>query len=418
MRFHTAVLHAGSSGLEKYGATLPPVYQSSAFEQKSAEELARVFDNKAPGYCYTRVGNPTVTAFENRITKLEGGMASVACASGMAAITNAFLNILQSGDEIVTSASLYGGTIDLFRDLEAFKIRTNFVENNNWEAFERAINEHTKLIFAETIGNPGLDVTDIERLAELAHAHGLPLIVDNTTATSYLVRPLVLGADIVVNSSSKYINGNSSAISGILTDGGHFKWTKERYPVLGEYIRYGPVAYISRMRATVFRNFGACLSPQNAFFNLMGVETLGLRMERQCKNALGLASWIQDSYPELSVNFPGLESSPWHEIAERQLKNGYGAIFTLRVGSRERAFALINNLKLALKVSNIGDTKTLVIHPASTISLHSTEKQREEAGVYDDLIRVSVGIEDLEDLIGDFSQAIEIMEKQESLSEH
>lgn len=417
MRFHTAVLHAGSSGLEKYGATLPPVYQSSAFEQKSAEELARVFDNKAPGYCYTRVGNPTVTAFENRITKLEGGMASVACASGMAAITNAFLNILQSRDEIVTSASLYGGTIDLFRDLEAFKIRTSFVENNNWEAFEQAINEHTKLIFAETIGNPGLDVTDIERLAELAHAHGLPLIIDNTTATSYLIRPLKLGADIVVNSSSKYINGNSSAISGILTDGGHFKWSSEKYPVLGEYIKYGPMAYISRMRATVFRNLGACLSPQNAFLNLMGLETLGLRMERQCKNALELASWIQDSYPKLSVNFPGLESSPWHEIAERQLKNGYGAIFTLRVGSRERAFALINNLKLALKVSNIGDTKTLVIHPASTISLHSTHKQREEAGVYDDLIRVSVGIEDTEDLTEDFRQAIEIMEKQESSPE-
>lgn len=188
MRFHTAVLHAGNSDMEKYGATLPPVYQSSAFAQENAEGLARIFDNKAPGYCYTRVANPTVTSFENRITKLEGGMASVACASGMAAITNAFLNILQSGDEIVTSASLYGGTIDLFRDLEAFGIRTSFVENNNWEAFERVTGEHTKLIFAETIGNPGLDVTDIEKLAELAHSHGLPLIVDNTTATSYLIR--------------------------------------------------------------------------------------------------------------------------------------------------------------------------------------------------------------------------------------
>lgn len=412
MRFHTAVLHAGNSDMEKYGATLPPVYQSSAFAQENAEGLARIFDNKAPGYCYTRVANPTVTSFENRITKLEGGMASVACASGMAAITNAFLNILQSGDEIVTSASLYGGTIDLFRDLEAFGIRTSFVENNNWEAFERVTGEHTKLIFAETIGNPGLDVTDIEKLAELAHSHGLPLIVDNTTATSYLIRPLELGADIVVNSSSKYINGNGSAISGILTDSGRFKWTKEKYPVLGEYVKYGPIAYISRMRATIFRNFGACLSPQNAFLNMMGLETLGLRMERQCKNALGLASWIQDNYPELLVNYPGLESSPWHEVAEKQMKNGYGAIFTLRAGSRENSFKIINNLKLALKVSNIGDTKTLVIHPASTISFHSTQKQKEEAGVYDDLIRVSVGIEDLEDLIEDFRQAIEIIEKQ------
>lgn len=412
MRFHTEVLHAGKKELEKYGATLPPVYQSSAFEQNSAEDLAGIFENKAPGYCYTRVSNPTVTAFEMRITKLEGGMASVACASGMAAITNAFMNIIQSGDEIVTSASLYGGTIDLFRDLEAFGIRTYFVENNNWEAFEKVINEHTKLIFAETIGNPGLDVTDIKGLAGLAHAHGLPLIIDNTTATSYLIRPLELGADIVVNSSSKYINGNSSAISGILTDSGHFKWTREKYPILGEYLKYGPMAYISRMRATVFRNFGACLSPQNAFLNLMGLETLGLRMERQCENALGLASWIQEHYPELSVNFPGLESSPWHEIAKNQLKNGYGAIFTMRAGTKERSFTLIDHLKIALKVSNIGDTKTLVIHPASTISLHSTQKQKEEAGVYEDLIRVSVGIEDLEDLIGDFEQAIASMEKQ------
>ena len=254
-------------------------------------------------------------------------------------------------------------------------------------------------------------MTDIEHLAELAHEHGLPLIIDNTTATSYLIRPLKLGADIVVNSSSKYINGNSSAISGILTDSGHFKWTKEKYPVLGDYIKYGPMAYISRMRATVYRNFGACLSPQNAFLNLIGVETLGLRMERQCKNAFALASWMQLSYPELSVNYPGLESSSWHKTAKKQLENGYGAIFTIRTGSRENAFTLIDNLKLAFKVSNIGDTKTLVIHPSSTISLHSTQKQKKEAGVYDDLIRVSVGIEDIDDLMEDFRQAIEIMKK-------
>lgn len=411
MKFNTAVLHAGKNEIEKYGATLPPIYQSSAFEQKSAEELAKIFENKILGYCYTRVANPTVTAFENKITKLEGGIASVACASGMAAISNAFLNILQSGNEIVTSASLYGGTIDLFRDLEAFGIHTVFVENNNWEAFRNAINENTRLIFAETIGNPGLDVTDIKELAELAHSYGLPLIIDNTTATPYLVRPLELGADIVVHSSSKYMNGNSSAISGVLTDGGRFKWTREKYPVLGEYLKYGSIAYVARMRASIFRNMGACLSPQNAFLNLIGMETLGLRMERQCENARKLASWIQETYPEIDVNFPGLESSPWHEIAKRELRNGYGAILTIRTGSQENAFQLLNYLKLALQVSNIGDTKTLAIHPASTISLHSTQRQKEEAGVYDDLVRVSVGIEDIDDLIEDFRQAIDIMRK-------
>lgn len=407
MKYNTAVLHEGKGAMEKHGATLPPIYQSSAFEQETAGQLEKIFENKMPGYCYTRVANPTVTAFENRITKLENGMASVGCASGMAAITNAFLTILQTGDEIVTSASLYGGTIDLFRDLEAFGIHTVFVENNNWEEFETAINDRTRLIFAETIGNPGLDVTDIKSLAELAHKHGLPLIVDNTTATSFLIRPLDLGADIVVNSSSKYINGNSSAISGILTDRGRFKWNKEKYPVLAEYIKFGPMAYISRMRATVFRNMGACLSPQNAFLNLLGIETLGLRMERQCENAYKLAKWIQSSYPEMTVNYPGLGSSPWHEIAEKELHGGYGAILTIRTGSKENAFALIDHLKIAYRVSNIGDTKTLVIHPASTISLHSTEKQKEDAGVYEDLIRVSVGIEDIEDLIQDFNQAIE-----------
>ncbi|MCB6994625.1 aminotransferase class I/II-fold pyridoxal phosphate-dependent enzyme [bacterium 210820-DFI.6.37] len=407
MRFNTAVVHEGREKNETYGATLPPIYQSSAFEQETAEKLEKIFDNKLPGYCYTRVANPTVAAFERKITKLEGGIASVACASGMAALANAFLNILRTGDEIVTSASLYGGTIDLFRDLEAFGIRTVYVENNNWDAFETAINDRTRLIFAETIGNPRLDVTDIKTLANIAHRRELPLIIDNTTATSYLVRPLELGADIVVNSSSKYINGNSSGISGVLTDSGHFKWKKEKYPVLADYIKFGSMAYIARMRASIFRDIGACLSPQNAFLNLLGIETLGLRMERQCQNAYELARWIQTSYPEIHVNYPGLKSSPWHEIAKQELHGGYGAILTVRVGSGKNAFSLINHLKMARRVSNIGDTKTLVIHPASTISLYSTEKQKAAAGVYEDLVRISVGIEDIEDIIQDFKQAIE-----------
>ncbi len=412
MRFQTAVLHEGRDITEKNGATLPPVYQVSAFEQETSLQLEKIFENKAPGYCYTRVANPTITTFETRITKLEKGIASVACASGMAALTNSFLNILQTGDEIVTSASLYGGTIDLFRDLEAFGIHTRFVKNNQWEEFEAAINENTKLIFAETIGNPGLDVTDIKALAELAHSHEVPLIIDNTTATSYLVRPLELGADIVVNSTSKYINGNSSAIGGILTDGGKFKWKKEKYPVLSEYIKFGPMAYIARLRATIFRNMGACLSPQNAFLNLMGIETLGLRMERQCENARKLASWFRDAHPEISVNYPGLPESPWYEIAKKELQGGFGAILTIRMGSKEQAFALIDHLKIALRVSNIGDTKTLVLHPASTISLKSTEMQKREAGIYEDLIRISVGIEDIEDLKEDFQQALEAIRKE------
>lgn len=404
MRFNTSLLHAGVQK-EANGSTLPPVYQTSAFEQTSATDLEKIFENKAPGFCYTRVGNPTVTAFENRITKLEGGIASIACASGMAALMNAFLNILRSGNEIVSSASLYGGTIDLFTDLEAFGITTRYVENNNWEQIEGAINEHTRLVFAETIGNPCLDVTDIEKLAEIAHAHELPLIVDNTTSTPYLIQVLKHGADIVVNSSSKHINGSSNSISGVLTDGGKFKWKKEKYPGLADYLKFGPMAFIAKLRNGLFRNTGACLAPVNAYLNVIGLETLGLRMERQCNNAAALAKWIEETYPDVTVNYPGLESSPWHVIAKKQFENGYGAILTLRVGSKKQAFDFIDSLNIAYTLSNIGDTKTLVIHPGSTISLHSTEKQKEDAGVFEDLIRVSVGIEDIEDLKEDFARA-------------
>ena len=404
MRFNTSLLHAGVQK-EANGSTLPLVYQTSAFEQTSATDLEKIFENKAPGFCYTRVGNPTVTAFENRITKLEGGIASIACASGMAALMNAFLNILRSGNEIVSSTSLYGGTIDLFTDLEAFGITTRYVENNNWEQIEGAINEHTRLVFAETIGNPCLDVTDIEKLAEIAHAHELPLIVDNTTSTPYLIQVLKHGADIVVNSSSKYINGSSNSISGVLTDGGKFKWKKEKYPGLADYLKFGPMAFIAKLRNGLFRNTGACLAPVNAYLNVIGLETLGLRMERQCNNAAALAKWIEETYPDVTVNYPGLESSPWHVIAKKQFENGYGAILTLRVGSKKQAFDFIDSLNIAYTLSNIGDTKTLVIHPGSTISLHSTEKQKEDAGVFEDLIRVSVGIEDIEDLKEDFAQA-------------
>ena len=404
MRFNTSLLHAGVQK-EANGSTLPPVYQTSAFEQTSATDLEKIFENKAPGFCYTRVGNPTVTAFENRITKLEGGIASIACASGMAALMNAFLNILRSGNEIVSSASLYGGTIDLFTDLEAFGITTRYVENNNWEQIEGAINEHTRLVFAETIGNPCLDVTDIEKLAEIAHAHELPLIVDNTTSTPYLIQVLKHGADIVVNSSSKYINGSSNSISGVLTDGGKFKWKKEKYPGLADYLKFGPMAFIAKLRNGLFRNTGACLAPVNAYLNVIGLETLGLRMERQCNNAAAQAKLIEETYPDVTVNYPGLESSPWHVIAKKQFENGYGAILTLRVGSKKQAFDFIDSLNIAYTLSNIGDTKTLVIHPGSTISLHSTEKQKEDAGVFEDLIRVSVGIEDIEDLKEDFAQA-------------
>lgn len=407
MEFNTALLHGDFLGDKNTGSTVTPIYQSSAFCHSSAEELEKIFHNQAPGFSYTRISNPTIDAFEKRMTALEGGIASVACASGMAALFNAFCNILQAGDEIVSSASLYGGSIDLFRDLEAFGITTRYVENNNWEQFEAATNEHTRLYFAETIGNPRLDVTDIKTLSEIAHKHGVPLIIDNTVATAYLVKPLEQGADIVMNSTSKYINGNSDAISGVITDSGKFKWDTDKYPGMKDFKKFGPYAYTAKLRNGLFRNTGACLAPQNAFLNIIGIETLGLRMERICDNAIKLAEFFQNEYSDITVNYPGLESSKWHDIAVSQLKNGFGGIITIRTGSKERAFKIMNALKLPLIISNIGDTKTLVIHPESTLNVHSTEEEKVTAGVFDDLIRVSVGIEDIKDLIEDFRQAIE-----------
>lgn len=406
--FNTTLLH-GVDDKNPFGTTQVPIYQSSAFRHESAEELEKIFTNKAMGFSYTRINNPTIEAFEKRITKLEGGIGSVACSSGMAALFNAFMNILRAGDEIVAAAGLYGGTVELFEELEVFGITTHYVKENTPEEYEALLTDKTRIIFAETIGNPKLDVTDIAAVAEMAHSHRLPFIVDNTVATPYLVKPLSLGADIVVHSSSKYINGNSDAISGILTDGGKFQWDGERYPGLKPYKKYGPMAYIAKLRNGLFRNTGACLSPQNAFLNNLGLETLGLRMERQCENALALAEFL-DSKSEaagITVNYPGLPQSPYYELAKRQLHGGFGAIVTLRAGSKERAFKIIDALKIPFILSNIGDTKTLVIHPASTIAEHLSKEEQLLSGVYEDLIRVSVGIEDIEDLKRDFENALE-----------
>lgn len=405
MGFNTELLHGTKTGDPVTGATLTPVYQSSAFFQPSAEQHEKLFHNKANGFSYTRIDNPTIAAFEERMTVLEKGVASVACASGMAALSNALLNIVGAGDEIVTSNSLYGGTIDLFHDLEAFGITTRFVDASNLSNVEAAINEKTRVIFAETIGNPKLDVTDIPELAKLAHEHGIPLIIDNTVATPFLVRPIQQGADIVINSTSKYVNGNSSAISGVITDSGKFKWDTEKYPGMKTYAKFGPFAYTAKLRNGLFRNIGACMAPQTAFYNLTGMETLGLRMERACDNAMLLAATL-DLLPGVTVNYPGLPSSPWHDTATRMLDGKYGAILTIRVGSKEKAFAVMNALKIPMIVSNIGDTKTLIVHPESTLSAHSTEQEKKDAAVYDDMIRISVGIEDVDDLIQDFEEAL------------
>ncbi|MGN0674449.1 MAG: O-acetylhomoserine aminocarboxypropyltransferase/cysteine synthase family protein [Oscillospiraceae bacterium] len=406
MKFNTALLHKSFSGDSATGSTLPPICQVSAFAHGSAEKLEAIFNNKAPGYAYTRISNPTVEAFEKRIAALENGIGAVACSSGMAAVTMSLLNILQSGDEVIAGSTLFGGTIDLFGDLKAFGITAKFTDEVTSESVAKLITDKTKAVFTELIGNPKLNVVDIRSVAEVAHKHGIPLIIDSTTATPYLINPFDYGADIVVHSSSKYINGGGNAISGVIIDSGNFNWDTERYSGFSEYKKYGKFAYLAKLRNGIWRNTGCCLAPMNAFLNSVGLETLGLRMERLCYNAKKLAEYFEAD-GRVKVNYPALASSPYHELTEKQLKGMGGAIITVRAGSKEKAFRLINNLKYASIATNIGDVRTLVIHPASTIYTHSNDEQKANAGVYDDTIRISVGIEDIDDLIGDFKQAIE-----------
>lgn len=404
MKFNTALLH-GVSQADKNGATIEPIYQVSAFGFETAEKLEKVFNNRASGFAYTRISNPTVESFERKISALEKGIGSVACSSGMAAVTMSLLNILEAGDEIIAGSSLFGGTIDLFDDLLAFGIKTKFVNNVTAEEVEPLINDNTKAVFAELIGNPRLDVVDLKSVSELVHSKGVPFIVDSTTATPYLINPFDYGADIVVHSSSKYINGSGNSISGIIIDSGNFKWDTARYKVLEEYKKYGKFAYIAKLRNGIWRNVGCCLAPMNAFLNSIGLETLGLRMERLCNNALRLSEYFE-TVDGIDVNYPALKSSKYYDLVQKQFGGKGGAILTIQTGSKENAFKLINNLKFAINATNIGDIRTLVIHPASTIYAHSTEQQKINAGVFEDTIRISVGIEDIEDLINDFSQAL------------
>ncbi|MDR1642339.1 MAG: PLP-dependent transferase [Clostridiales bacterium] len=386
------------------GATLPPIHQSSAFAYDSAEKLEKVFQGKMPGFAYTRIGNPTVATFENRIASIEGAMSAVATSSGMAAVSMALLNILQSGDELISASGLFGGTLDLFHDFEKLGIHTRYVDTVTAESVRGAFTSKTRAVFAELIGNPKLDVVDVESVGKVCSELGIPLIIDSTTATPALVRPIDLGASIVVHSSSKYISGQGNAISGVILDGGKFLWNG-KFGALSEYLNFGKMAFTIRLRQDTWRNFGPCMAPENAFFGILGLETLGLRMDRICDNAAKLARSLARNPSISSVNYPTL--GEYSDVSNRTLGGKGGGILTIRTGSRERAIGLINGLKIAKIATNIGDVRTLVIHPDSTIYLHCSLEGKVNAGVFDDLIRVSVGIEDPEDLIEDFRQAAE-----------
>jgi O-acetylhomoserine (thiol)-lyase len=406
-RLNTLLVHGGTQP-GPAGATKPPIVQASAFAHDTAEELEDIFRGRAIGHIYTRINNPTTESLEQRLALLEGGIAAIVTASGMAAITTAVMAIVRSGDEILSSSSVFGGTFSLFRDtLANFGITARFVDPSDVAAMEAAVNERTRLIFIETIGNPKMDVPDVAAIAAVARKAGVPLMVDATVSTPVLARVKELGADIAIHSTSKFINGTANAIGGAIIDCGTFAWDSPLFPHFAPFVKkYRQFAFAARTRKLIHKDFGACAAPMNSFLLGEGLETLGLRMERHCGNALGLARFLAGHEKVSWVNYPGLPDSPYHEVATRQFGGRYGGVLTFGLADRESAFRLINGLKLAKNLANIGDTKTLVIHPASTICSDYGPQEKALMGVTEEMVRVSVGIEDLEDIIEDFGQAL------------
>lgn len=418
LRFDTLAVHAGQQPDPATGSRAVPIYQTTAYTFRDSDHAADLFNLKEPGNIYTRIMNPTTDVFEKRVAALEGGVGALAFASGHAAISAAIFNLAQAGDEIVSSASLYGGTYNMFAyTLPRLGIDVTFVDASEPENFRRAITPRTKALYAETLGNPKIDVLDIQAVAAIAHEHGLPLIVDSTFATPYLCRPLEHGADIVVHSATKFIGGHGTSMGGIVVDGGRFDWDNGKFPLLSEPdpsyhdLRYaaalGPLAYISRLRTQVLRDLGACLSPFNSFLFLQGLETLPLRLQRHSENALRVARFLQQ-HPQVSwVNYPGLEESPEHAKAQHYLPKGAGAILTFGIkGGLAAGKTFIDALQLFSLLANVGDAKSLVIHPASTTHSQLTPQQRAAAGAPDDMVRLSLGLEDVQDLIADLAQAL------------
>ena len=420
---HTLSLHAGQKPDPTTGARAVPIYQTSSYVFKSTEHAANLFALKEFGNIYTRLMNPTTDAFEQRVAAIEGGTGALGVASGMAAITYALLAITRLGDEIVSGNNLYGGTYQLFHHQFPKLGRTvTFVDSRDPEAFRKAIGPKTRAVYVETIGNPKLDVPDFEAIAQIAHENGLPLVVDNTVGVG-LVRPFEHGADVIASSATKYIGGHGTSVGGVIVDSGKFQWNNGKFPeftepdpsyhglkywdALGNVPGMGNVAFILKIRLTLLRDLGAALSPFNAHQFLIGLETLPLRQARHSANALALARWLQ-KHPRVSwVVYPGLESDPSHAVAAKYLKQGFGGLVGFGIkGGRAAGEKFIDSVKLLSHLANIGDAKTLVIHPASTTHQQLTAAEQAETGVTDDYLRLSVGLEDVEDLQADIDQAL------------
>lgn len=408
--FETRAIHSGFYPADHMGSTIVPIYQTASFAYDTGEELADIFDGKSFGYLYSRIANPTVTAFEQRIAALEEGAGAVAVSSGMAAISAIIFALTEQGDRIIANESLFGGTLLLFNNvLSKYGIDVQYLNLNDADTLNEKISKNTKLIFTETIGNPKLDVPNLLKLGETAKRLGIPLVIDSTLTTPYLLKAKDVGAALVVHSTTKYISGNGSTIGGIVVDTGIYDWSKHASSELKELSsQYGSEnAFLYLLRRNIVQNTGSYCSPFNAFLQLLGVETLALRMQKHCSNALQLAEHLAGDSRIVSVNYPGLKSSPYHRTAKSQFGDRFGGLLTLRFGLKEKCFRFIDSLKLAKNLANLGDAKTLVIHPGSTIYHDCNDKEKTAAGVYDDMVRVSVGIESIKDIVDDFDRAIQ-----------
>jgi len=417
--FDTLQVHAGQLPDPVTGARAVPIYQTTSYVFKDTDHAAKLFALQEEGNIYTRIMNPTTDVFEKRMAALEGGVGALAVASGSAAITYAILNIASAGDEIVSASTLYGGTYNLFSvTLGKFGIKVIFVNPDDPDNFRKAITDRTKALFVETIGNPGINLVDIEAVARIAHDNGIPLIVDNTFGTPYLIRPIEYGADIVVHSATKFIGGHGTSIGGVIVDGGKFDWEASgKFPGLTQpdssyhglvYTKaFGPAAYIMKARAQLLRDTGACISPFNSFLLLMGLETLSLRVEKHVSNTRKIVEYLK-SHPAVSwVNYPNLEGNKYYQLAQKYFPKGAGSIFTFGIkGDIDTCKRFINSLEIFSHLANVADAKSLVIHPASTTHAQLSEEEQRAAGVTPDMIRISVGIEDADDLIYDLDQAL------------
>ena len=418
--FETVALHGGHGGDPATKSRAVPIYQTTSYNFDDTAHAERLFSLQEFGNIYTRIMNPTTDVFEQRLAALEGGVAALGLASGQAAVIYSLLNLARAGDHIVSSASLYGGTYNAFvHTLPRFGIQVTLVDPSNPAAFEAAIRPNTKAVFAETLGNPKLDVPDLEAIAKVAHAAGVPLVVDNTLPTPYLLRPIEHGADVVVHSATKFIGGHGTTIGGAIVDSGKFDWKGSgRFPDFTEPdpsyhgVVYtdavGPLAYIIKARVQLLRDIGAAISPFNAWLLLQGLETLGLRIERHSANALRTAEFLKAHPKVLWVRYPGLPDDPAYANAQKYLPKGAGAILTFGVkGGAEAARALIDRLQLFSLLANVGDAKSLVIHPASTTHQQLTPADQIASGVSDDAVRLSVGIESIDDILADLTQALD-----------